>query len=174
MFSTETKIPKIRVAILIGKKGITKRDIEKRLNVKIEVTPEGDVTVNGEDSFENYIAIKIIKAIGRGFNPKLALYLINDQYILEVLNIKDYVGNSKAKMQRMKSRVIGTQGKAWKMVEKMGNVNISVFGKTVSIIGLIDDVEIAKQAIDKLLHGADHGKMFDFIERQKTRHFSLK
>ena len=74
-------------------------------------------------------------------------------------------------MQRMKSRVIGTQGKAWKMIEKMTDTNISVFGKTVSIIGLNEDVEIAKQAIDKLLHGADHGKMFEFIERQKARHF---
>ncbi|HLD16003.1 MAG TPA: KH domain-containing protein [Candidatus Nanoarchaeia archaeon] len=171
MFSSETRIPKARVAILIGKKGATKRDIEKRLNLKIEVTPDGDVTVNGEDSFENYIAIKIIKAIGRGFNPKIALYLINDQYLLEIINIKDYVGNSKVKMQRMKSRVIGTQGKAWKMIEKMTDTNISVFGKTVSIIGLNEDVEIAKQAIDKLLHGADHGKMFEFIERQKARHF---
>ena len=171
MFSLETKIPKNRVAVLIGKKGATKKELEKRLNVDIEVNVDGEVNVTSEDNFENYICVKIIKAIGRGFNPKIAMYLINDQYILEIINMKEYSGNSKVKLQRMKSRIIGTEGKAWLMIEKMSAVNISVFGKTVSIIGLIADVEVAKQAIEKLLHGADHGKMYDFIERRKSQHF---
>ena len=171
MFSSETKIPRARVAVLIGKKGATKKEIQKRLNVKLEVSAEGDVIVSSEDSFENYLAIKIAKAIGRGFNPKIAFYLLNDQYLLEVINIKDYVGNSKVKLQRMKARVIGTQGKSWKMIEKMTDTNLAVFGKTVAIIGSNENVDVAKQAVDKLLHGADHGKMFGFIERQKSRHF---
>ena len=74
---SDIKIPKVRVAVLIGKKGVTKRLLQKKLSVKLIISPEGDVEVIGEP-FEMMVAIKVVRAIGRGFNPKIALLLMND------------------------------------------------------------------------------------------------
>ena len=43
MYEEELKIPKDRVAVLIGKKGETKRAIQSRTKTKIRVSKEGDV-----------------------------------------------------------------------------------------------------------------------------------
>ena len=92
----EVRIPKERIAILIGKKGETKREISKATNTKIKVdSNEGDVIITGEDGLNVYNAKKIIQAIGRGFNPKKALQLLEEDEIFEMINMRDYARNSK-------------------------------------------------------------------------------
>ena len=43
---TFVRIPKERVAILIGEEGKVKQYIEDKLNVKLEVDNEGSITIN--------------------------------------------------------------------------------------------------------------------------------
>ena len=43
----ELKIPKARVAVLIGEKGSTKRLLEKKLKIKLNISTEGDVMLEG-------------------------------------------------------------------------------------------------------------------------------
>ena len=166
----EVKIPKERIAILIGEKGLTRRKIQNKTKCKIIVSSkDGDVIIESEDNFNIFLTEKVIRAIGRGFNPDTALKLLNDDYILEIINIHDYSGKSKKQEIRIKSRAIGTQGKARKNIEKMTNCEICVYGKTISIIGKIDNVYLAKMALDKLLHGSPHSNVYKWIEYQKQR-----
>ncbi len=167
MYSAELKIPRDRVAVLIGKKGTTKRLIERRARTRIEVTKDGDVYISGEDSLNVFNTSPIVKAIGRGFNPNIALMLLNEDYVLEIINISDYSKKSNKKFVRIKARLIGTKGKAWKVLEKLTMTDISVYGKTVSIIGKVEDVIVARGALEKLLKGAPHGNVYKFIELQK-------
>jgi len=44
---------------------------------------------------------------------------------------------------------------------------IDLCEKTIGIIGLQEDVAIAKQAITNLLQGSKHGNVYAYIERQK-------
>mgnify|MGYP001559735031 FL=1 len=164
----DLKIPKARVAVLIGKKGVGKRFLEKKLKVKIRVDKEGEVQIEGE-GIDAMVAQRIVRAIGRGFNPKITLLLQHDTYHMEIVQIKDFA-HSAADVARIKARMIGTKGKAWKMLERLLEVDISVYGNTVSIIGEAEKIELAKQAVEKLLQGAPHGKVYLFIEKQKKIH----
>ena len=137
----ELKIPKSRVACLIGKKGETKRLIERSTKTRMKVYTEGDVEING-DGFSAYICEKIVRAVGRGFNPNIAIDLLKEDFGLEILNIKDYTGNSKKKFYRIKSRLIGKEGKSRKVIEKIRGCHVCVFGKTVSIIGKFDKLNV--------------------------------
>jgi ribosomal RNA assembly protein len=164
----EIKIPKERVAVLIGDKGKTKKQIEKLTSVKLKISSkEGDVFIDGKDSLEVYVVKEVIHAIGRGFNPKKALNLLDDKNIMEIINVHEFSGRSKKQEIRIKSRVIGTEGKARVNFEKATNTSICVYGKTVCIIGTYENVELAKGALEKLIKGAPHGKVYSWIERQK-------
>src|SRR3989338_6215396 len=68
-YSYELKIPKERVAVLIGKNGEIKKQLEAETNTKLKVdSQEGDVFVYGEDAITLFSVREIIRAIGRGFN----------------------------------------------------------------------------------------------------------
>ena len=170
MFQEIIKIPKDRVAVLIGVKGSDKRLIEKHTKTKLDIdSKEGDVTIDGKDNFQVFLTKNIIKAIGRGFSPKASLELLNENYILELIDIQDYAGKSKNKLARLKSRIIGTQGKARKTIQGITNTNIVIYGKTIAIIGEAEAVIQAKKAIEILLRGSKHGSVYFRLERGKER-----
>lgn len=168
MFDYEIKIPKDRIAVLIGKKGAVKRKIQRLTHTKLVVdSKEGDVTVESEDSFAAYSTKLIVKAIGRGFNPDIALLLTDEDYSLEILDITEFVGKSNKNLQRVKARVIGTGGKAWKMIERLTSCHLSVYGRTVGIIGPTEEVTLARQAVEDLLKGAPHGNVYRYVQDKK-------
>ncbi len=167
MFSYQLKIPKERVAVLIGEGGSTKRVIEKETKSIIEVdSHEGDVTVSGDEPLLLYSAQLIIKAIARGFNPEIALRLLKQDYAFEIINLHDY--NPKQNHQvRLKGRVIGQGGKSRRVIEELAECNISVYGKTISIISSMDTMPLAKHSVESLLKGANHSTVYKWLERKR-------
>jgi len=164
----EIKISMSRVAILIGEKGISKKKLEKQTNTKIKISSkDGRVLIDGEDSLNVMVVKEVIKAIGRGFNPKIAIKLLNEEFMFDILKLQDYSGSSKKQEIRIKSRVIGSDGKARKTIERFTNTDICIFGKTIGIIGYVEDVSLARKALDKLLKGSPHGKVYGWIKRQQ-------
>ena len=166
MYEDELKIPKDRVAVLIGKKGETKRAIQSRTKTKIRVSKEGDVEITAEESVSTFIAVPIVRAIGRGFNPEITMKLARDNFYLEVIDMRAFSKDSKARMQSIRARLIGTQGKAWKMLEQLTNCHLAVHGRTAAVIGGVEEVQIARQAVEKLLGGSPHSNVYHFIESQ--------
>ena len=166
-FSYEIKIPQERVAVLIGKDGETKKEIEEMTNSKLDISAEGDVTISGNDGFMLYTTKEIVRAIARGFNPKIALSLIKTDYSLEMIDMKDIAGKSQSTMQRLKGRVIGKGGKSREEIERLTECHISVYGKTIGIIGETGQVAIARQAVAMLLQGSMHKTVYRFLEKKK-------
>jgi len=163
----ELKIPKDRVAVLIGKAGAVKKRLEKKGNIKLDIdSEEGDVIIEGE-SFDVYIAQGVVKAVARGVNPEVAETLFNEKNGLELLDVQDYVGKSKKSMMRIKGRIIGQEGKARKFIESFTETKIYVYGKTVAIVGEIERVSMAKQAIEMILEGSPHGNVYKWLENKK-------
>jgi ribosomal RNA assembly protein len=163
---TELKIPKSRIAMLVGIKGITKRKIEKITNTKLKInSKEGEVEIIGE-SLDVYQTEPVIKSIGRGFNPDIALTLLDEDKCFELIEIKEFSGKSKVKLNRIKSRLIGTQGKCRKFIENICDVHIRIYGKTVGIMGDIEKVSIARIAIQDILRGAPHGPVYKKLEEK--------
>ena len=163
----ELKIPKERVAVLIGKDGEVKKEIERRGKVKLEIdSKEGDVSLDGE-AVDVYICVSVVKAIGRGFNPEFAVTLFNEKNSFELVDIQDFVGKSRKDVVRVKGRVIGQEGKARKYIEKVTETKICVYGKTIGIIGEVERVAMAKQAIDMILEGSPHGNVYKWLDNKK-------
>ena len=162
-------VPKDRIGALIGKKGKVKKKIEDLTGVKIMInskTGEVDIDYDEEHGPEAMKAKSIVNAIGRGFSPEKAEKLASDDYYMEIINIQDLVGKSRNALVRQRSRVIGTEGRARKMLEDLTKTDISVYGKTVSIIGPLENVEIAKDAIEMLINGAKHGDVYRYIQKR--------
>lgn len=161
-------IPRERVGALIGKNGSAKKEIERKTETKIVVDShegEAEITRNG-DAIKFWQAIKIVKAIGRGFSPEHAMRLLNEETVFELLELRDYVGKSENAMKSRRGRVIGEHGRARELIEEETGANISVYGKTVGIIGTQEEVEKAVKAVRMLLLGAGHDKVFGQLKRK--------
>lgn len=167
-FNYELKIPLDRVAVLIGKKGDIKQDIEKSTKTIISIdSKEGDVSISGEDALGLFTVREIIKAIARGFNPEIAKLLLKQDFILEIIDLKEYAGKNKSTSLRLKGRVIGKEGKSRRVIEDLTECYISVYGKTIAIIGKVDFVNNARMAVESLLRGAPHGNVYKALERKR-------
>lgn len=150
--------------MLIGEKGQALEEIEELTNT--EITVEGvSVEIDGE-AFDEWTAKDIVKAIGRGFPPEKALRLLGKDTGLVVIDVKDLTSTKKER-HRKKGRVIGKNGKARRHMEKMTGTDICVYGNTVSIIGELDEMEDAKQAVLQLIRGAQHASVYRYLEDQR-------
>ena len=170
------RIPKERIGVLIGKEGATKKEIEDRLQVKIEVdTEEGTLTIEnvGEDVLAEWKARDIIKAVGAGLNPQKAMKLKSDDYVLEIIELEDIVGRSKKTLERQKARIIGTRGKARKAVEEYTGADVSVSRKCVAVVGTPERADAAREAITLICRGMPHGVVYKLLQK-KTRELKEK
>ena len=167
MFSYEIKIPKDRIAVLIGTDGETKQEIEETLSCELTIdSGEGDVQVAGEDAVKLFSAQTVVKAIARGFNPDIALSLRKQDWAFELIDLNSW-NEKRNHQERMKGRVIGKGGKARKTIEELSDSKLSIYGKTIGIIAPIETIGVAKQAVTMLLEGANHSTVFSFLERKK-------
>jgi ribosomal RNA assembly protein len=166
-YKYDIKIPKERIAVLIGKNGETKKLLEQETKTNINVdSEEGDVSVAGEDAITLYSTREIITAIGRGFNPNIALNLTKVDYGFELINLGD-AARSKNDMIRLKGRVIGQEGKSRRVIEELTDCEICVYGKTIGIIGPVERMGTARRAIEMLIEGSMHSTVYKFLEKQR-------
>jgi ribosomal RNA assembly protein len=161
------RIPDERVGVLIGEGGDTLAEIEDLTSTDITVE-DGEVQVTGEDPLQEMTAQQIAKAIGRGFNPDDALRLLEENAGLAVINIKDFTNTDSGK-ERLKGRVIGRDGEAKRHIENETNTELAVYGKTVSVLGPLRGVEIAKKAVEMLLDGSSHAAAYRYLEQNKAQ-----
>ncbi len=159
------RVPEERLKVIIGTHGKTKKDIEKAFNCKLEIKDEGDVIIKGKDPLKVLRAREVVLAIARGFSPQNALKLKDENLMLEVISLQELLGRNPNRIQRQKARIIGTSGSARKQIEEMTNTLISVYGKTVAIIGPAINVKIARDAVVMLAEGAKHTTVYNFLSR---------
>jgi ribosomal RNA assembly protein len=167
------KVGKSRIAVVIGKNGETKKEIEESLGVNIILDSKtGDFDINAVldhpkyNPFNIFIGQKILNAINRGFNPIKAMKLLNETYDLEIFNLYDLLGKSEKKVKRMKGRIIGRNGEIRKAIEKYAESYVSVYGKTISVIAEYGDLQIARKAVSMLLNGMPHHSVLKFLENK--------
>ena len=82
-----------RLPVLIGVDGSVKKEISRKTNTNIEIDSHtGEVVISTDGDFLNaHIAKNVVQAIARGFSPEKAFKLFNDNYVLEVISLDDYV-----------------------------------------------------------------------------------
>ena len=156
------RIPKDRIAVLIGSKGATAKALRKASGAQeFHIDSEsGDVEVVwGEPgSYDPIKAMKfpdVIKAIGRGMAPTAAIRLLDDDHFFEMVDLKDFVGKRSQQQRRIRARIIGSQGKIRRLIENLTYVEITIYKSTVVLVGDSDGLGLARQAVEMIAGGSE-------------------
>ncbi len=168
------KIPLERVGALVGKEGIVKNEIEKRCSVALSIDGStGDVQISYDNASlkegDPFKAQDVITAIARGFSPQRAFNLFEQGKGLSTIDLREYSGKSENSLARIKARLIGSDGKARKLIEQLSETAISVYGHTVSIIGESDKTKVAEEAIVKLASGGTHKAAYQMLQKYRSK-----
>jgi len=165
------KVPLDRIGVLIGHEGKIKDELMRRTRTIITVdSTTGTVII--EPATPNTTALELMKArdvvraIAYGFSPERAFRLLDEDQVLLVIDLKQYVGDKPNHLQRVKGRIIGESGKTRRIIEEMTGTYISIYKHYVAIIGDFESANITKNAIELLIEGRRHGTVYRYIERE--------
>ena len=168
-----SRVPKNRIAVLIGKSGKTREMIEKACGGSLTIDSQsGDVSISWEgdpDPIKRMKAPDVISAIGRGFSPARAVQLLEDDFFLRMYDIREWVGRQPNQTRRMRSRLIGTNGRIRTLIEEHTGCEISIYGSTVAVIGDDEGLALAAPAIEGILGGSEHGTVLFGLEQDRKR-----
>ena len=170
---TFVRIPKERVGILIGPEGKVKQYIEEKLQVKLDVDSEGNVTiVLSEKATDPSLLLKakdVVTAIGRGFTPEVTFRLIrNEDEIFDLIDLRVIFGRSESDIKRIKGRIIGAEGKTRKLIEELTEADVVVYGHTVGLIGSFEQVDTAHNAVQMIIEGCQHHTVYNYLQKKRT------
>jgi ribosomal RNA assembly protein len=168
------RVPGERIGVLIGRKGVVVERIKQECRVTVEIGSEtGNVTVGYDSSSllegNPFKALEIISAIARGFSPERAFKLLHEDVIFQLLDMRDYIGNSQSSMSRFKGRIIGEHGKSRRTIEELSGAEVSVYGHTVGFIGVFESIKVAVEATILLLKGSSHKSVYAMLQNYRRK-----
>lgn len=166
------RIPMKRIGAVIGKGGSNRREIEEKTDSKIIIDSDtGEVEVRPNEKLKDPVlllkAAEIVKAVGRGFYYKTALKLVKDDFYLEVIRLKPSIGKNPKQVRRVKSRVIGTEGKTKKSIEELTGISLVISGSSIAIIGNYEQNMVASEAIYMIIQGSPIESVIKWLEEKK-------
>ncbi|ADV65405.1 KH domain-containing protein [Desulfurococcus mucosus] len=170
------KLPLERVGVLIGDNGRVKKEIEERTRTTLTIDSEtGSVIVEPAfpetSSLELMKARDIVRAIAYGFSPERAFRLLDEDQVLVVIDVRQYVGDKPNHIKRVLGRVIGEEGRARRVLEEATGTYISIYEPYIAIIGDYESANIARTAVEMLIQGRTHSTVYRYVEREM---FSVK
>ena len=168
------KVPGERIGVLIGKKGVVVERIKQECRVNVEIESETGNVIVGYDSRSllegnPFKAFEIISAVARGFSPERAFKLLHEDVVFQLLDMRDYVGNSQNSMSRLKGRIIGERGKSRRTIEELSGADVSVYGHTVGFIGIFEATKVAVEAIILLSRGSSHKGVYAMLQNYRKK-----
>ncbi len=101
-------------------------------------------------------------AVG-GVDSKTAFKLFSDSYVLKIIDLSEIL-RSKKDVRRIMGRIIGSNGKMKLFMEDITETDINMFEDKIIIIGAIEGVELASEAVNALIRGAPHKKVYRLLE----------
>ena len=137
---------------------------KKRLEsvLKVKITNKGqEISIDGKPEDE-YIAEKVIDALNFGFPFSNALLIKEQDHMFEIINLKDHT--KRTDLQRIRARIIGTQGKTLKTLCTLTKCCFELKDNEVGIIGDPECIENAQQAITSIIKGSKQSNVYKFLE----------
>lgn len=165
------RIPMDRLGVLIGPEGRTKKSLEEKTGVRLDVDSKtGEVTIDESGIEDPSLGLRVrdvVTAIARGFSESRALKLLEDGTNLRIYSVKDYADKRPRRLQ-LKGRVIGARGRTRSLIEELTGAYVSVYGLTVSVIGQILPLDAACRAVEMLLRGSEHAAVYRYLEGMRA------
>lgn len=160
------------MGVLVGPKGTVKKTIEKNLDVVLDIESDSGIVkiilpINSKDPSTLFRSKEVIIAIARGFSPEHAFRLIFDDATLDIIELRMIFGKSESAIKRIKGRIIGMGGKTRKIIEEITETNISIYGHTIGIIGNLEEVQFAREAIQMLINGNQHRAVYGYLHKKR-------
>ncbi len=157
------------MAILISedtsKVAKSKRKLERILNVKITVKKE-EISLEGAPEDE-YIAEKVVEAIVFGFPVAIALLIREEDFLFEILDIKQYT--KRKDLEIIRARIIGKEGKTLKTLNTLTECYFELKDNTIGIIGSAELIKNAHDAIIYLIQGSKQSNVYTFLEKHHVK-----
>lgn len=138
-----------------------KANLEKILKVKI--TNRGkEVFIEGSPEDE-YDAEKIIEALDFGFPFSITLLIKDEEFLFEILNIKDHT--KRKDLRTIRARIIGAEGKTIRTLTELTKCNFEIKDNCIGIIGDADNIEPAQTAMISLIKGSKTANVYAYLEK---------
>lgn len=141
--------------------------IEQKTNVSINVTKKG-FQIKGKE-YNEFVADKIMQAIDFGFDIEASLLLLDENYVIEYIDIKNHT--PRKNLKDVRARIIGRSGKVLDNIENLTGAELVVHDNKVGLIIEADNLDITIQAITSLIRGSKHSNIFSYLEKNKKGRF---
>ncbi len=142
-----------------------RKRLEEKLNVKI--TNRGkEFYIEGKPEDE-YIAQKIIEALNFGFPYPAAILIKEEDFIFEIINIKDHT--KRYDKERIRGRIIGRGGKTLKTLASLTGSFFEIKDNQVAIISDPENMELSQQAIISLIKGSKTSNVYKALEKNRPK-----
>jgi len=138
-----------------------KNELESKLKVKISFS--GDKAVISGLEVDEHFAEIVLHALDFPFLIEEALLLLDENYIFDIINIKDIT--KRKDLAVIKARIIGTKGKTLRVLCDLSNCFIALKDNQLGIIGKYEDIKFARQAVISLIHGSKQGNIYAYLEK---------
>ena len=137
--------------------------LQEELNVIIENRGK-EVYISGKAE-EEYIAEKVIEALDFGFPFANALEIKKEDYIFEILNIKEYT--TKKNFEVIRGRIIGRGGKTLKTISNVSECFLELAGNKLGIIGYAENIRKVEEACKILIRGTKQAHVYAYLEKHR-------
>ena len=155
----------VKIIIVTKLSKITKnrKRLEKELDVKI--TNRGrEIRIDGSPENE-FFAEKVVNALDFGFEYSDVIRIKEDEFVFETLNVKDYT--KRQNLENVRARAIGTKGKTLNTIQELTGCVLVVSGNSVGIIGPVETIKNAENAVVSIIHGAKQSNAYKFLEKNR-------
>jgi len=141
-----------------------RKKLEEELNVKI-INQGKEIIIEGTPE-EEYIAEKVIDAVDFGFPLGIAFLIKDEDFFLEIINIKDFT--KKRDLKRIRARIIGTKRKTLNAIEHLTKCFFQVRDNEVAIIGDAEYIPNAQESVVSLVRGAKQSNVYAYLEKHQV------
>ena len=142
-----------------------KKKLESELNIKI--TNKGkEVSFEGTPEDE-YLAEKVLDALNIGFPFSIAILIKEEDYLFEIINIKDHT--KRHDLERIRARIIGTKGRTLATLTQLTKCFFEIKENEVGIIGDPEYIQNAQEAIISLIRGSKQANVYAGLEKNQPK-----
>ena len=142
-----------------------KQKLEKELNVKLSIRGK-EVEIEGEPEDE-YVAEKVLDALDFGFPFSVAMLIKDEDYLFEILNIKHYT--KRKDLEEVRGRIIGKKGGTLRTLSELTKCFFEIKDNRVGIIGDVEHIRYAQDAVIFLLQGSKQANVYSFLEKHQPQ-----